>query len=536
MSRNVGRSLVLIVIHGFVCFCPSSSAQVLFRKHVQNITFYRHKLDSIPATDKLSIKYNLRLPYQPCCALVSFITKQTINDTSINYDLQCYEKSVSNTGLSTQYLIYLDHGNPFSGCTLDEDNYICKGTRLLYFGYKVDWYFDIGFECGRGHLLDVFIEMEFVSDFESKCEELTDPYCENEFNYNMTLFPNLLAQVSQVRAHRTLEDVKLIMDEALDCYQVAKEFICFSLFPPCANGERTIPCNKMCKEIKTACAHLLRTYRVVIHCGIYPSSLDPEVCYYKPILCSIPKNPEFGKVTYSERRVFNVSEYICHEGYHIKGERRRFCMYSGHWNGTEPICIPDENINIKAVITGTIFIVLVIIVLLVSCVYYRRLIHLVLMYNRLGAQRFYHVAQGKESLFLTYSSEDQELVQHLILPTMKFELPTWNTLTYQESFVGGQKILDSIHKGIWESHAVVAFLTQNYIDSHWCRYEFTEGQTRSISDNVFKFIIIIPENGLNDNDLFDGMPENIRNWVKGRVYLQLGERLFWNKLRRALAQ
>ena len=196
------------------------------------------------------------------------------------------------------------------------------------------------------------------------------------------------------------------------------------------------------------------------------------------------------------------------------------------------------NTNDNAVIiTATAASFIVVILLGLLAIYFRKNIILLLKHNRLASLNLYQVAQGKNSLFITYSSEDRESVQNDLVPLMKFELPMWNILTYQENFIGGDKLLDAIQKGIWESAAVIAVVTPNYLRSEWCIHEFQEAQTRSASNKEFKFIIVFHgENSTENvlNNVRNELPEHLRIWIMGRVYLTVGEHLFWNKLRRAL--
>ena len=538
MKQNSSNMFLILIFAIFLgnqyVVLSTDCGRVSYNKLIQNVSFFRVKIEGVPASNKLHVNYFIQIKQQPCCAAVSFLTNNTLNESHIDTVRRCYKKGVRQNVLASQYLIFLSHGNPTAGCERNGMYYDCRGTRMLYFEYTVEWYLQVGYECGREQTLNVTIELELECDFQTRCEPVEFPYCRDAFNYSHTSFPNMLGQVSQFRANTFLNIITLVMNELLTCHQKAKQSICFALFPPCINGKRVVPCHKLCEELKTACTHTMERYNQAIYCGTFPSSTDPDICHYEHVTCPMLKDPDFGRLTYKGRYPFNSSEYICNKGYYLKGNQARFCMFSGNWNGTEPICIQNQEIVSKAMIIGTVSATVVVISIAIILLCNLKDVRLMLFHSR--QNMIYQVAQGKGQLFLTYSSEDQEIVENQLLPTLKFELPAWEILTYQENFIGGQKLLDSIHKGIWESNAVLAFLTKNYIDSHWCRYEFGQGQTRSATDNMFKFIIIIPENGPNEKDFFADIPENIRTWVKGRVYLQVGERLFWNKLRRALNQ
>ena len=236
----------------------------------------------------------------------------------------------------------------------------------------------------------------------------------------------------------------------------------------------------------------------------------------------------------------NATEVVCNPGHEIVGDRIRHCLYTGFLNGTKPTCFLKPSMtNHVAIIVMIIVGCIILLLLVITVIRCRKNIVLFIVHNRLVAQNFYQIARGRFPLFVTYSSDDREQIQNELVPTMKFELPTWNILTYQENFLGGDKLLEAIHKGIWESTAVIAIVTPNYMRSKWCIHEFQEAQTRSASDRQFKFLIVLLEENYIENNqesVLDKLPESMRTWIMGRVYLTIGERYFWHKLRKALGQ
>ena len=246
---------------------------------------------------------------------------------------------------------------------------------------------------------------------------------------------------------------------------------------------------------------------------------------------------EFGRINRRGSQLFNTTEYICNDGHQIIGDTIRHCSYSGTWNGTKPYCVSLrylERIYTIIVISVTCASAMLIFAIIIFVC--RNNLNLVFNVNEIALYCLCMSDKRKETLYLTYSSLDHDQVQNEILPTMKSELSSWNILTYQEDFIGGEKVLECIHRAIWNSRAVIAFLTPNYVQSLWCRYEFAEGQTRSARDRQFRFIVILPnEVTITKTDILNGLPEIVRIWISGRVYLTVGESLFWEKLRRGLS-
>ena len=541
------KQLVLVFVLNIIVinFNPShqeksNCSNVTYKNHIQNVTYLRTKIEALQPTARISLKYNVSFPVEKCCPLIDFETENTLEENSHRDPIQqCYLEKIQNVVLLSHYYIYLNEWNSNSGCMKRGSYYVCSGTRAFYVGIKSQWYFDVGYKCRMQQNLDISVEIEFMCNVQKECENVRFDYCKNLFNYSQTSFPNTLGQPSQKIAYDTLQTVLLAFNEHFPCYKYANEFMCYSLFPSCVNDRPIIPCKQTCTEVVTACDFYLKFYKQPLYCGSYPSSIDPDVCFYKPVVCEEEEDPEFGRIIRSGTQPFNITEVECNPGYKAVGDRIRHCLYNGFLNGTKPKCVLKMNANYNAnssnntvIITATAASFILVILLGVLAILFRKNIILLLKHNRLASLNLYQVAQGQNSLFITYSSEDRESVQNDLVPLMKFELPMWNILTYQENFIGGDKLLDAIHKGIWESAAVIAVVTPNYLRSEWCKHEFQEAQTRSASNKQFKFIVLFTENV--SNNVWDELPEPMRKWILGRVYLILGEHLFWNKLRRAL--
>ena len=503
---------------------------IVFEDHIQNFTFYQTEVEALPPTDRVSLKYNISFKSDKCCPLVALSTEYSKDENSHrDPKMHCYLERFQNIALASQYYIYLSEWNPYSGCMKKGNYYVCSGTRNFYVGTEVKWYIDIGYECRIQQPIDISLEMEFMCNPKVQCETMRFDYCSKFLNYNQTSFPNTLGHTSQYLGFEALQTIILAVGDNIMVPKRAREFICYSLFPPCVNGKAIIPCKQMCIEIVKTFESFLLSYRQPLYCGTYPSSLDPKVCFYRPVLCPKEEDPKFGRVIQSGTQPFNVTEVVCNAGYEIVGDKIRHCLYSGLFNGSKPQCVLKTNMddntklaNTIGIVVGSVALCVIIILVVIITICCRK-------------RNFYKVAKGQRSLFITYSNDDRERVQRELIPSMKRELPEWNVLTFQENFIGGENLLKAIHTGIWESTAVIAIVTPNYMRSEWCQYEFREAQTRSACHNNFKLIMIFFD-GLENarNDLLNIVPESMKTWILGRVYLTVGEKLFWKKLRRSL--
>ena len=386
-------SFVLVAIVVMKSIHPTLSqgshcSKVYFREHISNITFYRDTLDSLPETAKLSVKYNITVEQEPCCPIISFGVNPNETESQQHLIKQCFNPDISLHLLENQYFIYLIHGNPSSGCTKNGTFYNCQGMRKFDVGKKVQWYLEVGHICGVGPTQDVLIEMEFECDYHSTCEGITDLYCKNELNYNQTSFPNALGQTSQQRGSDLMEFFAVAIQEEFSCYQHSQELICYSLFPRCREKKRIIPCRQTCEDFEIACQDVLQKYKQQTYCRMFPDTLDQEVCFYQNISCPMPKHPSFGMVMNNDTNLFSESEYVCDDGYEMKGSKSRFCTYNGHWNGTEPVCVRPQKTLILIVTISLAILVVVIAIVMALCIYNRKRIGELFTNSQFRMQRF----------------------------------------------------------------------------------------------------------------------------------------------------
>ena len=273
----------------------NSDCNITFKKHIQNVTFQRIRIDAFSPTARPSLKYNISFKADKCCPVVEFATGDSLGPpTHRDPRLHCYQMNFQNIALLSRYHLHLSEWNPYSGCIRRGSYYICTGIRNFYVGTDVKWYIDVGYECRIKQMIDIRIDIQFMCGTQSKCETLGSNFCKDVYNYSQTSFPNSLGQLTQIEAVKTLQSALLAFDKHIPCYKYTGEFMCYSLFPPCVNGKAMLPCRQTCIEVTKRCEHYLKLYKQPLYCGKYPLSLDPDVCFYEPIVCPIEEGPEFG--------------------------------------------------------------------------------------------------------------------------------------------------------------------------------------------------------------------------------------------------
>lgn len=126
-------------------------------------------------------------------------------------------------------------------------------------------------------------------------------------------------------------------------------------------------------------------------------------------------------------------------------------------------------------------------------------------------------------VFLSFSSKDREWAYAELLP--KIEAHGFSVCTYDRNFKGGFLIQDIVQEAVSCSRRTLLVLTQHYVESEWCRWEFRVAQHRALQDNINRLIIVAvgevcPE----------GIDEELQRYMQETNYLRWGEPHFWDKL------
>ena len=511
--------------------CLSSAHLVVYNQTITaKGSYYRGTVLYVKA-NKVNIEYDIQFRSAKCCPFIGINFSH--NGTPIHYSSNLCYKNAYYMGLESLYFI---SSSEDSGCKKTADKVICKGRRELLAPSPQFWVLFVGYLCIEAQPLNltVILKMQHFENAGSTCVPFHNEFCQNVIDYNQTAQMNLIGQSSKIAANTLIALIDRIHKEEENCYQYSLSYFCRIIYPECHGGTTIYPCFQSCKELFEGCAMVLKIYLKqvdVLFCTDLVKSLDQNKCYYEPVICPPLQSPLFGKVVTSGHALFNVCRYSCNMGFEMVGDAVRTCTYSGSWNGTAPIC----KFSFTSHVTMFVSLLLVLILALLY-IHYRRALQLFVFHNLHLARREMRlkVLQEQNNLFITFSSQDLDEVNDEFLPRLKQELPRWKIQTYQQDFAPGRPLLSCIHEGVWESQAMLVLLTENYVASPMCRFEFIEATTRSIVERDFKVIVIIfVKDGAAHLEQKD-LPEQLRKYIRTHVHLIFGEQLFWYKLRKAL--
>ncbi|KAH8371819.1 hypothetical protein KR093_008984 [Drosophila rubida] len=156
---------------------------------------------------------------------------------------------------------------------------------------------------------------------------------------------------------------------------------------------------------------------------------------------------------------------------------------------------------------------------------------------RFGVRLFYNGQKDvdkneREKLFdafVSYSSKDELFVHEQLAPTLELGAQRYKLCLHQRDFPVGGYLPETIVQAIDSSRRTIMVVSENFIKSEWCRFEFKSAHQSVLRDRRRRLIVIVlgevPQKEL-DPDL--------RLYLKTNAYLQWGDKLFWQKLRFAL--
>ncbi|KAG8223015.1 hypothetical protein J437_LFUL000723 [Ladona fulva] len=129
--------------------------------------------------------------------------------------------------------------------------------------------------------------------------------------------------------------------------------------------------------------------------------------------------------------------------------------------------------------------------------------------------------------FVSYSSKDEAFVAQELAPALE---PNYKLCLHYRDFPVGSYISETIVQAVESSKRTIMVLSENYIRSEWCRFEFKSAHHRVLRDRRRRLIVII----LGEVPPARELDPDIRLYLKTNTYLQWGDKLFWEKLRYAL--
>lgn len=157
-------------------------------------------------------------------------------------------------------------------------------------------------------------------------------------------------------------------------------------------------------------------------------------------------------------------------------------------------------------------------------------------HSKFGVRLFYRTTDieldDRDKLFdafVSYSAKDEAFVAEELAPMLENGDPPYKLCLHYREFPVGGFLADTIVQAVESSRRTIMVLSENFIKSEWCRFEFKSAHHQVLRDRRKRLIVIV----LGEVPQKDLDPD-IRLYLKTNTYLQWGDKLFWEKLKFAL--
>ena len=104
--------------------------------------------------------------------------------------------------------------------------------------------------------------------------------------------------------------------------------------------------------------------------------------------------------------------------------------------------------------------------------------------------------------------------------------PPFKLVISYRDFDPGTQILENIENAIQNSNSVIIVMSQGFVDSVWCKQEFTHCFTENMNDPAFKLFVIMmqPVNELNS------LSEYMETFIIQQTYLEKDDPNLFKKI------
>ncbi|XP_004463209.2 toll-like receptor 4 [Dasypus novemcinctus] len=185
----------------------------------------------------------------------------------------------------------------------------------------------------------------------------------------------------------------------------------------------------------------------------------------------------------------------------------------------------------KTVISASVLSVLM--VALVIILVYKFYFHLML----LAGCKNYGGGENTYDAFVIYSSQDEDWVRNELVKNLEEGVPPFQLCLHYRDFIPGVAIAANIiQEGFYKSRKVIVVVSQHFIQSRWCIFEYEIAQTWQFLSSRAGLIFIVLQKV--EKSLLRQQVELYR-LLNRNTYLEwedsvLGRHIFWRRLRKSL--
>lgn len=207
---------------------------------------------------------------------------------------------------------------------------------------------------------------------------------------------------------------------------------------------------------------------------------------------------------------------------------------NGNLTATKTI-LTNEEVDYIPLLVATLGPVIIILIVVVTVFIYRQQMR-VWCHSKFGVRLCYKGSDmdnddGEKlyDAFISYSSKDEAWVTEKLAPMLEHGDPPYKLYLHYRDCPAGGYIADNIIQAVKSSRRTIMVLSENFIKSEWCRFEFKSAHHQVLNGGRKKLIVVILGN-VPKKDL----DPDIRLYLKTNTCVKWDDKLFWEKLRFAL--
>ncbi|XP_062571858.1 toll-like receptor 2 [Saccostrea cucullata] len=186
-----------------------------------------------------------------------------------------------------------------------------------------------------------------------------------------------------------------------------------------------------------------------------------------------------------------------------------------------------ETILLEAVITLSLFSILLLVVIIILLVFRREI--RILTYTRfhilLPCQPEEVFEEKKFDAFVSYSNQDHDWVSDVFENNKLEVLKGFKFCLHHRDFMAGKTITENIIDSIESSRHTIVIVSRHFLDSNYCLYEFEEALRQSLSEKKRHLLVILMEE-ISQNK----MPKVLQACLKTFTFIKKDDKIFMDRL------
>ncbi len=418
----------------------------------------------------------------------------------------------------------------------------CSGeVKILDYTPRI-FSFSFGFSCHTPNALqlqNVSFEIEIIQQNITECIPFPPEERSCSLLFHRTLFPNLLGDESFAELYSGLRAAAAVLPPSSQderqtdplCYKYFGEAICLALYPNCDTKTGTILpiCRETCTDGLNACSHLSvleSNFSKLFNCNYLPSVFGNIPCFNKNVTCGDPPevpnahlNTDYengssaAEINLNSTLVFPLHfelEYSCvGQTFQVDNSNTIRCEYSGNWS-KPPKCLPKRNISgLMANVLPPVGAVLLIIV--GSIVY---------TVARCKDKSNNHKCKRRKTydafVCYSYDEKDSDFAENTVrLALEENQNPPFKLCIHRRDFLAAWDIMWNIRNAIQNSNSAIIIMSQEYVNSLWCREEFEQCYMEHMKDKAFKLFVVM----MQPADSLVNASEYMKSFFQQKTYL-----------------